>query len=940
MFGRFELRRRQRQLLKDGVPVDLSSRGFDILAALIDADGAPVSKDELIRRVWPDVVVEENNLTVQISALRKALGNERDRLRTLPRHGYSFAADAEPAGGGVPSAAAVGKIETGKLPVPLEALIGREDDLQELLALQGRCRLLTLTGPGGIGKTRLALELARRRESGFPDGAFLVELATQSDAALVPASIASTLGLQLGAATQRSEAVAAALREKKLLLVLDNCEHVVAEAARTAETLLHATIGVQIIATSREPLRADGEVLYRVSPLRIPGTSVSDPDEILRHGAVHLFITRARATGIDLSTEETQLPIIAAICRRLDGIPLAIELAAARVPMLGVAELFARLDNRLAVLSGGRRTALPRHQTLRATLDWSYDLLAEVERVVLRRLSIFAGVFGLEAAEAISSPSSSETSSAVDALSGLIAKSLVSRHDDASSARYRLLETTRAYAREKLRESGEFDAAARRHAEYYRDLFERAEAEWQTRPTTELLADYGPKIDNLRAALDWTFSPDGDPSIGVALTAATIPLWTHLSLMEECRSRVEQALAALSAGTSRDARREMQLHTALGMSLIVTRDAAAPEMAAALTRTLEIAASLDDAEYQLRALWGLWLYEMNGGRNRAALARAERFYTLAAKRPDPSDRLIGERMIGVSQHLLGDQASARRHIEHMLAHYVTPVHSTNIVRFQFDQRVVARCVLAKVLWLQGFPDQAVRTALSALEEARSIGHELSFCNTLTQAVCPITLEVGDLDAAEHYTALLFEHAARYALTWHVNRALKGTLLIRRGDLVDGIDLLRTALDESGESGFIQSYPKFIGELADGFRRAGQAPQGLLAIDEGLALCERDVEPWCVAELFRIKGELLLLQGAPGATAAAEDHFRQALGLAHQQGALSWELRAATSLARLLHMKERAAEAAACLRPVCNSLAEGFDTADFKAAKALLDTLES
>ncbi|HZC78031.1 MAG TPA: hypothetical protein VE258_09800, partial [Ktedonobacterales bacterium] len=290
-------------------------------------------------------------------------------------------------------------------------------------------------------------------------------------------------------------------------------------------------------------------------------------------------------------------------------------------------------------------------------------------------------------------------------------------------------------------------------------------------------------------------------SVGVALTAAAVPLWMHLSLLEECRGRVEWALAALGAGASRDARREMKLHAALGASLICTRGPTGPETGAAWTTALEIAEGLDDAEYQLRSLWGLWFFHSWGSRHRVALALAERFYTLAANRPDPNDRLIAERMIGVSQHYLGDQPSARRHIERLLDHYVPPVQKSHIIRFLTDQQVTARVFLARILWLQGFPDQAMRAAHSSVEDARAADHAISLCFALAQAACSIAMFVGDLAAAEHYVGMLLDHSTRHALPlWHAwGRSHQGVLVIRRGDVVTGLRLLRAGFDELGET---------------------------------------------------------------------------------------------------------------------------------------------
>jgi predicted ATPase len=569
-------------------------------------------------------------------------------------------------------------------------------------------------------------------------------------------------------------------------------------------------------------------------------------------------------------------------------------------------------------------------------MDWSHDLLPNVEKVILRRLAVFHGDFTMDAVQAVAADGEIVAAEVFGGVANLVAKSLVATDLSGEVSYYRLLDTTRAYAFEKLGESGELEAIARHHAVYCRELFERAETEWEARPAAEWLAEYGRQVHNLRAALDWAFSSAGDASIGVASTAAAVPLWMHLALMEECAGRVEQALAAIAAGEGRDPRREMQLHRALAQSLMETKGAVS-EIGAVGTKALEIAESLGNAEYQLHSLWSLWSFCITGGQQRVALSLARRFRTLAAKRSDPNDRLIGER-IGASQHYLGDLRSARRHIERALARYVAPARMSAIVRFEGDQSAAVRAYLARILWLQGLPDQAMQTAESSVADAQATNHAIALGLAFGLAACPVALWIGDLAAAEHYVEMLLDHSTRHALArWRAfGLCHEGMLAIHRGDLGTGLRLLRAGFDEPGGGVAVPRFFSFV--MAEALGRAGQIADGLAAIEEAIVHSERTEERWATAEMLRVKGELFLMQGAPEAAATAEDLFRQALDLARRQGALSWELRTAISLARLLSDQGRSADATALLEPVYDRFTEGFATADLKAAKALLDDL--
>ncbi len=930
-FGRFKVLRQRREVLVDGVPVELGGRAFDVLVALIDADGSVLSKDELMSRVWPGRIVEENNLQVQIAALRKALGSDRALLRTVAGRGYQFSARIEAASA---SPQARAPLPATNLMTSLAELIGRDTEFGEVVDLVRAHRLVTLTGTGGIGKTRLSLEVGRQLLPRFAGGVWVAELAPLSDPDLVPVTVASALGLTLAAGASSPERVAAAVGTRQILLILDNCEHLIEAAARMAEALLRASPLACVMASSREPLRAPGEYVYRVPSLEVPAETLEEPERLMQTGAVKLFVARARAAEPHFAPDRQAATMIGAICRHLDGIPLAIELAAARTAALGVEGLAARLDDRFRLLTGGHRTALQRHQTLRATLDWSYELLAEPERVVLRRLTVFAGAFSLESASAVATSAGISASDVVDCVVNLVAKSLLSAGGSAV-AQYRLLETTRAYAIEKLREAGELEAFARRHAEHYRAVFEVAAAEWETQPTADWLSTYGRHLDNVRAALDWAWSAGGDTRIGVALTAAAVPLWMHLSLMEECRGRIATALASHVPAAGEGARQSMQLHAALGLALMYTRGAV-PETRAALASALEIAERFGDTDYQLRALWGLCVDRLNNAAFREALALAQRFCALAENSPDMP---IGDRMMGLSLHFLGEPTASRRHFERMLSRYVAPAHRSHIIRFQFDQRVTAHIALAEVLWILGLPDQAMRAVETNIDEAVALHHALSLCNSLAKAL-PVAFLVGDLAAAERFVGMLLDSATRNALgSWQTEgRCFQSVLLIKRGDFANGVPALSGALAELPGINFSLRYTALLGELAEALRGAGEVDRGLIAIDQALERSERIEDRYCVADLFRIKGELVASAGTSKAAKAAEKHFEQGLDWARRQSALSWELRCATSLARLWHAQEKTSRARALLAPVYGRFTEGFATADLIAAKALLESL--
>ena len=921
-FGPFRLLAAQRLLLEGDNPVRLGSRAFDILAALVERPGEVVSKKELIARVWPKTFVEDANLKIQVSALRRALGDGQGGHRyvvTVPGRGYNFVA---PVSRGEPPQAPTSALPAvHNLPFAATRMIGREDAAAALVPRLSRQRLVTIIGPGGIGKTTVALAVAERMMAGYEHGVWLVDLAPLSDPRLVSSAVATVLGLEIR--TEDSlPGLVAVLRDRRMLLLLDNCEHVIEATASLAAAILSGAPGVTILAISRESLRIAGEREYHLGPLGSPQASSGlTAAEAAAFPAVQLFVERARAIVEDFELTDASAPLVGEICRRLDGLPLAIEFAAGRVEVLGVKGLVAHLDDSLPLLEAWRRTAMPRHRTMRAVLDWSYALLSKDEQRFFRALGIFTGGFTVEAAAAVAMDAASTRVDAIDRLADLVAKSLVVADVSGTAPRFRLLDTTRAYAIERLEESDEREQIARRHAEHYRNVFERAQAEAASRPTSEWLADYAREIDNLRAALDWALSQNGDASIGAALTAAAVPLWMRLSLLMECHSRARQALDALETEGARPPRDEMRLFAALGVSA-----SGAPEMGAAFTKALDIAERLGDTEYQLRALSGLNFYHTQSIRYRAALPFAQRFYDLATKGADSYDRLFGERMMGMAKHFLGDQISARRHFEKVLTDYGTTDHRRDFIGFQTDLQVSGRMFLARVLWLLGYSDQAVRTAEMSIGEARATDHGVSLCLALAMAACPIALWVGNLADATRYTRMLLDKSREHGLSlWsQFGTRYQRAIAIKRGDPVEFNDPIFSFRTLTG-----------LTELAEALGQVGRIAEGLSVVKLGIELSDGG---WLTPELLRLKGEFSLLQSTYGDAEMAEDLFRQALDGARRQETLSWELRAATSLAGLLRDQGRPADAMAVLRPVYDRFTEGFSAVDLIAAKQLLHEL--
>jgi predicted ATPase/DNA-binding winged helix-turn-helix (wHTH) protein len=927
-FGKFELAPAARALWRSGAPVKLGSRALDILIALASRPGEILSKDELTQLVWRGAFVDETAVRVSISAARKALGEAGERhIRTVPGRGYCFVPDIAPTTVKLASQPTDRRpLQPQRLPPQIGRIVGREAVVDALVQEVPRRRLLSLVGAGGIGKTTVAVATVARLGGAFDAVAF-VDLAPIEDGDQMAAGTAAALGLNLRLQQDQIDEIAAAVEERQVLLLFDNCEHLVDTVAPFVEQLLGRAPGVTILATSRELLRAVGEWVHQLSPLEAPpNSSTLSAQEARSYSAVEMFEDRAAFALGGYQLGDADAPCVADICRRLDGIALAIELAAGRLAGLGIQGLASSLDDCFQILTHGRRTALPRHQTLRATLDWSYQLLCLDDQAALRRLSVFSGHFALDDAGAVIGHNQRITDVG-DALTSLFDKSLVVAKLSGGTLQYSLLETTRAYAQDKLIEAGEADLYRRRHAEHIRAVFDKAQAEWDRRPGADWLQAYSGQLGNLRVALDWAFSSEGDGAIGAALTAAAAPLWFHLSLLDEGLARVERAITWLKYQPSPNRRLLMQLYAVSGWPQMRVIKGI-PSGAAAWQETLALAVELHDVDYQLRGLWALWCDCGNRGAPAEALALANRFAALSERACDPEDRIIARRLRGHSLHHLGNFAGSRRETEQMLELYTAPLQRSHLVRFQYDQKLTAQIILARGLWLQGYADQALALVEEMIAEGLALDHTLTLAHTLSDAACFIALWAGDMALAARYTQMLRAHTTLHALdVWRTYAdAFEGEILIRQGRAPEGIGPVKHAIRTLKAAGFVLYNTAFECVLAEGLLACGQSSDAHEIVAGAIGRCHGSGEAWCLPELLRIRA---LALAASDRLPEAVDVLEHGLGIAHAQAALAWELRLASALVGI----EDSVRARDILRNVLGRVQEGFGTNDYLCAVA-------
>lgn len=943
-FGPFSLDAGRRLLMKDGVPVVLGARTLDTLLALLAQPNEAISKRDLMARVWPDVTVEEGSLRFHIATLRKALGDGRDGARyiaTLAGRGYCFVApisrlsDLRLSDRGRARTVAAASFSHANLPGRLGRMVGRDDDISRLAAQLTAARFVSIVGSGGVGKTTVAVAVGHHLMEAFAGAVLFVDLGMLSDPDLVPTATASMLGLSVQS-DDATPSLIAYLRDKRILVILDTCEHLINAVAELASQIFAAASGVHILATSREALQVDDEHVYRLGPLGCPPDDAGlTADSVQSFPATQLFVERAAASGARLQLSDADAALVGGICRKLDGVALAIELAARRVESYGLQQTADLLDQRLTLLWAGPRTATPRQKTLQATLDWSYGLLSDLERLVLRRLAVFVGHFTLDAALEVVSSVTLDQSIVLGAMDSLVAKSMVATRPIGAMVRYRLLDTTRAYALDIGIEHAELAQLAARHAAYYRRWLEQNGNEWSSLSTgTERSAHFA-ALNNVRAALEWCFGANGDIGIGVRLAATAAPVFLAMSLLPECHRWSERALLRLD-DTTRGAAEEMHLLACLGTaSLYIHGQSEAARQA--LVNSVAIADACDDGlnRVGLRSL--RHMFHFRGGEFGQAMQNATQCRAIAGTVEDPAAMALAHSILGRSLHMAGEHDAARAELEALMAQRArTRLAST--IYLGYDRHYRAEIALARTLWLQGYPDEAAERVRQAVRDAERLDRPESLSVVLAWAAS-VFLWTGDLGSAEEQIALSIFHAESQSLEPLVvlGRARRGELAIRRGDVRGGVESLKTSLEKIHAMNYGLLMTEFEISLVQGLAALGRLPEGLALVDETTRAAETRGDFVYMPELLRVKAGLLSSISQPGDD-DADGCLRQSLEWSRRQGARSWELRASTDLAALMAAQGQSRKARALLQPVFDQFTEGSETADLKAAERLLATL--
>ncbi len=945
-FGPFSLNPVARILVRDGRELSIGSRAFDILVALVNKQGEILSRRELMACAWSGLSVEDSNIRVQMAHLRRKLGcgvNGDRYIASIAGRGYSFVMPVETQqeassthSENISDEAAFGDpvAVRPEIKVPIasrsDKFLGRASNLEELERAVQERRLITVVGPGGVGKTTLATVLARNLRN-FDEIRF-VDLSVVTDDALVGAAIASSVNPGVRSSDPLRDAVVW-LSKRRSLLIVDNCEHLINGVADAVSFVLKHSLSTHVLATSIEALRVTGEAVYLLRPLGTPpNTGRMTANHALAWPSVELFMSRAVDGGHKAALADDEAAIVAAICRRLDGNPLAIELVASRVGIYGLDAVLELLDNQLTFRWRGDRDAAPRHQTVQSLLDWSYVLLSKRAQTVLNRLSVFASEFTIDAATDVIAGSGISDADVSMAISELVDKSMVSSGGvDETSGALKLREIVRTYAAFRLVREPERHETQRRHALFYLRRMRMRARDGGSGENTLSLHDFD--VGNVRTALEWAFSEDGDAEIGAQTCCLLLETFQDSMQFDECRRWCQRALEHLPSK-----HQNTELHLKLLESLTIATlfghggDTGAANL---FDVALQLSRRLKNHRIEAHLLAGLGMYHLKQGDFRSGFNVAEAYANKVDHHGSSNDNIVAGWMLGTMYHMLGEQVEAAATYEYSLAR-ATGFSPSRLGYFEHAHLALAKIAQARVTWLRGSPQTALHMAESAIEEARS--QPAALCLSLLMGMT-IFLFSGELDRADILTDELAELTARKGNLsgYHeAGMAVRGQLLVLRGKAEQSIDLLRGKLRSVGSIGFQSMIFGTLRALAEGLSIAGEHTEAVSAIDTALGLCERAGGTYLLPELLRTKA-MILLSSPHSKFDVVHRLLNDGTAIARRTSALGWELR--LHLARINADRSRGLktteEGFSKLAEVVRSFQGGFETADLRTANSLL-----
>jgi predicted ATPase/DNA-binding winged helix-turn-helix (wHTH) protein len=932
-FGPFRLYPKRQQLLLRTEPVKLGGRSFELLHLLVQRSGQLVRKDELIAAAWPDVYVHYSNLKVNMSSLRRSLGDVQTApiyIATIAGHGYRFVAPvrtaiSEPADQGRPE-----KSQEMSGPPAQRDIVGREADIANVLADLRNKQHVTLVGAGGIGKTTIATAVARALERDYPDGVCFIDLSIIDDPSLVPVALAAALGLR-GNPGDTLGAILDYVRQRRMLVILDNCEHVLPAATIFARGFTSDNGTSKLLATSREPLETPAEHVVWIDPLACPNVvDVMTAEQALRFPAVELFVRRASEwTGYELV--DTDCAAVVQICRALDGLPLAIELVAAKMEHYAPHELLAMLDEHVGFQNPHSSQATPRHETLLATIDWSFRLVPQNEAIIFRLASVFADAFELDDIGAVAAAIGLKPVQVAAGLGGLVTKSLVTAQVSGAGLSYRLLDSTRRYATARRQESSMDVLALHCHARRILTLLKRSEDECEWSDVHDWLSRYRGRLADLRAALSWAFGHGNEKGLGIELAAAAIPLWSEMSLLSESQQWVASALDAADTVPCDDLLKA-KLACSRAWGLFYARKLR-NENEETWLAAVSYARSANSPDYHMRALLGLSYYLMQIGQIDKAIKRLEELRMLSKIHGDWPGIPDGDRALAWAKAHAGDLTWSWDILSRQAKIYSKPNKRTRMAELDVDRYISTRFYLPIVAWLNGHVDYAASAASEAVVASTNAGHLVSQANALGLGALPVSLYNGDLDALETYTEQLQSILRRERIArWvPVQRFFAAVVRDLNGDH-DAVLDMRDAVTELIECRYLMRIGMYLAHLADALSRQGRIPEAQETIAMALRHQEQQRERWCRPEVQRVQASLLLRSGQ---YSDAKRLLRIARDEARKMNSVSFELRIVNDLASLYTGTGRNKDAARLLRPLLERFTEGSSTRDLRATLQLL-----